>query len=115
MSEYTPGPWVVESNIEPEKWDSEYALFAVGPPFNLGDGLAEAVALNVLPQRNVDGYREANDSANANAHLIAAAPDLLMALEHCVASMQARGFGDADGSALTEAMLAIAKAKVKAR
>ena len=51
-----------------------------------------------------------DDQNMANAHLIEAAPDLLVALEHLVFDCEAHGLTDNDAH-LREARAAIAKAK----
>jgi|SRR6185437_11508479 len=72
---YTPGPWhISELALEMRATDSAGAIFG---PFNGGG--APLIA---------DTSRSPGDSqATANGHLIAAAPELLEALEQCAESL----------------------------
>ena len=85
MSKHTPGPW----RFEPHSVDSNYMLIYCSNTPGEGD--------------NVRGYCGA-----ANARLIAAAPDLLEALQRLIESGDVRDAGEA--GALKQARAAIAKA-----
>jgi hypothetical protein len=65
MSKHTPGPWLVRDDVQ---WPAEVKDKIVGPKYG------EQVALV---------YRD-SDQDLANAHLIAAAPDMLEALQEFV-------------------------------
>lgn len=65
MSKYTPGPW---------KAHFEEAYFVTGP--DLG---RVAIMMNLKGAHGLGGRRSGDESA-ANAHLIAAAPEMLEAL-----------------------------------
>jgi hypothetical protein len=84
---HTPGPW--------EAWQRQSAVFVVACDFQ--------VALLC------DGN---NSEINANAHLIAAAPDMLAALRGILDDAKAYGMADsAFSGSLIEAAAAIAKAE----
>lgn len=84
MSEHTPGPWFVEC-------DMIRAMV---------DGESQAVAsTNIMPARNYP-------NREANARLIAAAPELLLLLRECVDDME----NDLDVRTAVRARAAIAKA-----
>ena len=90
---HTPGPWIAEfSDYGEEIWFGGYGagMWTVEPPGAYLDGLSAA-----------------------NARLIAAAPDLLAALEQCLPIIDAyrrAALGDGDIAA-HNARVAIAKAK----
>ncbi|MGI9141650.1 MAG: hypothetical protein ACR2IJ_00515 [Fluviibacter sp.] len=103
MAEYTKGPWQLDS--ESLRGDSYTAINGEG-----WDELATVVTRMKL---------ETKDSAEglANARLIAAAPELLEALEGMVAMFADHAQYDEDGheiAAVTVAQMAIAKAKGQA-
>ena len=70
MSKHTPGPW---------KAHFEEAYFVTGP-----DRGRVAMMMNLKGPHGLGGRRSGEESA-ANARLIAAAPDLLEALQRAVA------------------------------
>ena len=100
MSKHTPGPWFITGNM---------TLYVEA---RIEGGLIQEVA-SVGPTQADDGY---GCQQRANANLIAAAPDLLEALE-AICLMQARNYGDATQTHLdfpelaAKARAAIAKAK----
>lgn len=67
MSEHTPGPWLITE--EPDGWDARYATFRLNTE---DDGSPEASLCDISEWNH--------PRARADAHLIAAAPDLLAAL-----------------------------------
>lgn len=70
MSKHTPGPWVLSK---------EASVFHVG--FNHGAGLCEVALVEAV--ETLEGrVMISPEQAEANARLIAAAPELLKALEH---------------------------------
>jgi hypothetical protein len=96
MSKHTRGPWKVIS----EQAAREVEVFEV----------AEVAHLRVTPDRSGDTFAIAGD-AYADAHLIAAAPDLLEALKYMVNVCSAI---DPQGEEAHErANAAIAKAEMK--
>jgi hypothetical protein len=93
MSKHTPGPWAISSG--------DFILqnhAAVDAPKH------GALALVVWKMED----DELSPECEANARLIAAAPDLLEALETCEAFLLSAGF--ASSGAYAEASAAIAKA-----
>ena len=73
MSQHTPGPWTVEV------WDYSYA----NPPrkeLNVRDG-SMLLATVAWDEGKENPYTVQTDTANANARLIAAAPQLLAFVE----------------------------------
>ena len=91
MSKHTPAPWFVTGNM---------TLYVEA---RIGGGLLQEVAA-VGPTEADSGY---GPQQRANADLIAAAPDLLKALEKVIADVPGDGFDDWHGMALD----AIAKAR----
>ena len=98
MSKHTPGPWMAHF---------EEAYFVTGP--DLG---RVAMMTNLKGAHGLGGRRSGNESA-ANARLIAAAPDLLDALEELSLLMDDVRNGEYTPDHLTTqpARAAIAKAK----
>ena len=92
MTKPTPGPWFVKH---------EYNVFA--------EATGRLVASTGGHSSSVDGARVVAENV-ANARLVAAAPDLLNALEQCAAVMKAEGKGD-DDAEYTNALAAIKKAR----
>ncbi len=92
MSEHTPGPWEAKPGIAPQ-WIVE--------------------AKDTFICQTIDWYerhQEGNDESNA--HLIAAAPDLLEACKHLVQMFSGRqDESTVEIKILTEGTAAIAKAK----
>lgn len=71
MSEHTPGPWGVGSKIK--EYDPEYENDLLGQNIDFANHTG---AIQI--------WGESRKELNANACLIAAAPDLLEALEVCI-------------------------------
>lgn len=93
---YTPGPWVASEWFDR---DHEGECQAQGWHFGTPDGFRLPLCSNTAADLS---------EAEANARLIAAAPDLLAALERLLASGDVRDAGEA--GALKQARAAIAKA-----
>jgi len=98
MVKHTPGPWRVAVEGERMAFAQCHITGANGRP----------VASTIYPLACPD-WREED---TVNAHLIAAAPELLAALEGLVANARAKAFGLADewGVVLKNAEAAITKA-----
>lgn len=98
-TQHTPGPWLV--NFEQNKFDSRHSKVQVvdGSSASLNNGGLPLVLANV----NAMPFNDESVPL-ANAHLIAAAPDLLAALERLAHPM-------ADDDDLNYARAIIAKAK----
>lgn len=78
MAQHTPGPWVADTENH-QRWADQYARMVHGP-----DGKTPIAA-------GCDFNRtDRDEEANANARLIAAAPDLLWALESMLEEFGAR-------------------------
>lgn len=71
MNKHTPGPWVAVRNS---------AYWEVNPLNNAGENGVPYTVANVCPS---DPQNPSGGLQEANARLIAAAPDLLGALEEC--------------------------------
>ena len=99
-TKFTPGPWAYRPN-EYDDWG------VVKSP----DGLPVAQACVGRWSKDFDKHRtEGTDPAEANARLIAAAPELLAALERMF-NMSPPEIHGSPGSAIEQARAAIAKAK----
>jgi len=81
MSKHTPGPWVVHDHpTDPNQF---------GHHVTTVDGLTICSVTYQLPSRTAHGVEET--TRVANAHLIAAAPDLLDALQVAELYLRERG------------------------
>lgn len=99
MSKHTPGPWIVgQPEDHPymvQKMDDEEYWFHSIADCEVGENMTE-------------------EEGKANARLIAAAPELLEALEDCLKFLEQenkRYYRDGEWSEVTKAKSAIAKAK----
>ena len=99
MSKHTPGPWAVR-----EHWSDDGA-FEVYPTRGGAPSYGQWSALAEVPEYG----KEDSPEAEANAHLIAAAPDLLEALQEIVNAADGDGWNQLDAG-LKKARAAIAKA-----
>lgn len=90
MSKHTPGPWVadIKADGSTEVWSADYSMF--------------------IAKRHQMNDR---DEAKANAALIAAAPDLLEALERLVDAVNRNAVRQEDFPELRHAYEAIAAAR----
>lgn len=93
MNKHTPGPWKIIS----EQTAREVQVFEV----------AEVAHFRVTPDRSGDTFAAAGD-AYADARLIAAAPELLAALQRLFADNDVRAA--AEKGAIASARASIAKA-----
>ncbi len=108
MSEHTPGPWRVEDGHDGHgHWH-----YSIGARHQWPEGEAAFCALAFTPPLGVGPYAV---NRQADAHLIAAAPDLFEALKDLMVSIESDEEGDEAGrvlaAALTSAAVAIAKAE----
>jgi hypothetical protein len=106
MSSATPGPWLMDDDDDCH----EEGRWIFGPSDEWVGSAAEGTYYTYDPTERLAGVPLSKDTVDANARLIAAAPDLLAALEHhqgCVYCMDGRRCGDF--TRLQDA--AIAKAK----
>lgn len=108
MNPHTPGPWKILGDA-PENLKSRYMIGSLCEKH--GPGMANYVC-------HIKQERELNDGRQTqNAHLIAAAPDLLAALESCFSHLNQLAFIHNDKmsvDALKKAQQAISKAKGEA-
>ncbi|KKM76730.1 hypothetical protein LCGC14_1377110 [marine sediment metagenome] len=77
-AQHTPKPWLIEETRNAKKW----------PLFEITAGnhsIADLLVSGPGESHDADGGQ-----ARQNAHLIAAAPDMLVALEECVAEWDAK-------------------------
>ena len=94
-TQHTPGPWVLQDN-------AGFGVYVYGAGGAFGGGVQVAKV-----QASVRA-----DVQTANAHLIAAAPDLLAALREMVRTCRPTPIIEAEGrDALTAARAAIARAE----
>ena len=98
MSDFTPGPWVIRTTPTSAGLCHIVSAADWRGAFIYGDGIRKGVD---------DALPKAQQLA-ANARLIAAAPDLLEALQWMVLRTEEGGYPD--GKCLEEARAAIAKA-----
>jgi len=98
MNKFTPGPWFAVEDIHDE---SDGFTYIAG--YDIKSNGAEIVGCEGI----------SGDSAEnlANARLIAAAPDLLGALEAAVTSMLDSGYNASESVVIRKARAAIARAK----
>lgn len=113
-SKHTPGPW----NFERTKTDIEYAkitgkeLLPHEGYFRDNDGgwFVAGVAKVFYKGTDKKGYGKPDDEGQANARLIAAAPELLAALEFCADALNTEA-GGLYKAHIEQARAAIAKAR----
>jgi hypothetical protein len=111
MDQHTPGPWKVVSGAEHDistsgEWDDEDA-FTVSATKVLrgGDGEMAIVVIDMNFPNTWD-----DDLLDANAHLIAAAPDLLEACILARIALTSRSDGDEQRNAYIALNAAISRA-----
>ncbi len=98
MSKHTPAPWNYRKHINSEYGDVELCSFRIeGPAGSIGSVLQLATVVS-----------DCIEDHEANARLIAAAPDLLEALIDAVCALECCG---KDYPAAEKARAAIAKAR----
>lgn len=95
MSKHTQGPWKVDGKTELCITDVDDLSRFIGSASIMGSN---------------DNYKEVYEEAKANARLMAAAPDLLDALQN-MTLMYCDGFDYEDDDVVIKARAAIAKAK----
>ena len=109
MSKHTPGPWLVEPSYHSGPLGGEG--FAIGAVFQWPEGENAFVGLAFTPAIGVGPYGSDHE---ANACLIAAAPDLLAALKAMMDGAYGNpAFPDENALVEEEAAKAIAKAEGK--
>jgi hypothetical protein len=101
-SKYTPGPWKVRPYLTPDKDDDPQGVYIVSP---VADKLERAYS---LAEPESDELASVHAENLANAHLIAASPELVEALEEINSWAEAYG-------GLPEIRLIARKALNKAR
>lgn len=108
MSKHTPGPWAIEA------LRYEGARIVAGPTYDKSSRPVGWVAADdTMEEASTGRIREVmSDEANANARLIAAAPELLEALKLALTALKrVRNYAQIDDSGLEEMAEAIAKAE----
>lgn len=88
----TPGPWVVDANVVQARW-------------NIDDAKGNSVALTHQLPGDKDWQKR-----DANTHLIAAAPELLEALQKMVSKAHKQNWNERYESEMNAARAAINKA-----
>ena len=102
MSEHTPGPWIAAERDAPEQPLPCMPRISVGQPVESGGPSLEQCVAWIIPSRFGGTQHE------ANANLIAAAPDLLEALKAVIEYLPLKPHVN---SAYNRAQVAIAKAE----
>ncbi|QXX82910.1 hypothetical protein J6836_00510 [Providencia sp. R33] len=95
---HTPAPWLIEERDINGKWDDKY--------FGIQTMEIDSCEYMYLLDSTVVGYEQ----SLANAHLIAAAPELLEALIEMQRNGRKQGWNDIYESSMEKTRLAIAKA-----
>ena len=95
---HTKGPWLIREGFDPDDW--EIYPMRDGPP-----DVGEWTELAVVP-----GHWGDDEELEANARLIAAAPDLLEALERLLAAAEKTTFSDQFPQECENARAALSKA-----
>ena len=104
---FTPGPWLVHTtNRIVVQADGAFASVTVKDGKVTGDDLPNSICLLRDP---ADDFSE--DETLANGFLIAAAPELLEALENMEAMFCGRAHDDGEQLAIRKARAALAKAR----
>jgi hypothetical protein len=105
MSKYTPGPW----ELEIDGTMTAHGFTVIGPD---GEDIAQVSAYLWTKPYGADGPQDTSEAAlaTANAHLIAAAPDLLEACQVALAIL----WYASPPNPKTEALLKAAIAKAEA-
>ena len=101
MSKHTPGPWAKAERLNGPWWHISAETSGLGP----GQGRQAVACVHGESKRGAKAYAEMFE---ANARLIAAAPDLLDALSDLLDVMT--GKKDGEAMAIQNAVLAINKA-----
>lgn len=99
MGKHTPGPWKI---VKDEELPGAYRI----------DGFYSQIE-EAYESNDPQSVIAMNEEDNANAALIAAAPEMFAALKHAEAAFDARGFSAGLGSVLGTVKAAIAKAERK--
>ncbi|CUJ58749.1 Uncharacterised protein [Achromobacter xylosoxidans] len=100
-TKHTPGPWYLRTNRHPETDGRPWGWLDLHPPGSTEKAQPSGVRVTWTK----------GDRSEANARLIAAAPELLEALEWALRAMEARNPLWAEGERFVAARAAIAKAK----
>jgi hypothetical protein len=95
MSKHTPGPWTGYKCIEPSR-----AWTINASPKNVVCGISGGAMID-----------KSDEELEANARLIAAAPDLLDALRCCLAMIEGEGLDELHGDLAEVVRAAIARAE----
>ncbi len=113
MRNYTAGPWIAKSdegryNNSRNTWrvDDEEAACSEAAPITLHDGTVIAFAV-----ASDDDYFT-DDRVDANARLIAAAPDLLDVARHCEQILTSYEINRIDGEEISDKALALIRAAI---
>ena len=94
QTKHTPAPWIVEK----VKTSSGHC-FCIGAKEQIEQKRQDRLKIPSYACLYVD-YNNAHLQAEANAHLIAAAPELLEALEDCLDALENHSGDDAWGNAV---------------
>jgi hypothetical protein len=108
MSKHTPGPWVLEKAVGTDDMDCGWSVLPVMVDYKYRGELC-----HLSDAEHIEGITK--DERDANARLIASAPDLLEALQEMVREfgydvVHPNGLVHDEHEAIRSAMAAIAKA-----
>ena len=90
MSAHTPGPWAQHPTYP---WIIKQDCTPIAEP-------SDGVTICSTTSHHDSGFFPSANEGRANARLIAAAPELLQALQHLVTMLKAGGYGTAHADAV---------------
>ena len=98
MSEHTPGPWVADKAVDPQTESRTRAIYHMPDPYTHVEVIEAAGGEEVI-------------ASDADAFLIAAAPEMLEALQSMLSIAQDHPGAEAFDAEIKQAQEVVAKAK----